>query len=346
MVLLLNLGFTMTFRVTNEELEFDMPELEIDTEIESAFTTTESTDATKAQFEGPPGFFEIESMTADAKTFWIPDIRRLVAFPGQNDYANANEKSESTSDPRESSTTKSVKLNLNSSSSQVVEIDDVEGSSANFNPPNLTEQDQKPSPSDDESVLGKTEYSNSRGEGFATDGGVNANAVIELNDVASSSTSASLLLSERDDSGFEANAHSSHASLPIDSSRLSPAAQVEIKAAPSKRKGNVANTTREKSSVFGPCTDEDATVVIFKRDKFEANERASLFNKSSAHLGAQGIRFKSIKVTGNCCWEMYERPEFGGRKLRICPGKYHAEDLNKKIAVFRSIKPVAAPFGR
>lgn len=50
---------------------------------------------------------------------------------------------------------------------------------------------------------------------------------------------------------------------------------------------------------------------------------------------------RSVVVTGKkCCWEMYDRVNYSGKMLKLCPGKYFAEDLEGFAENVRSLRPV------
>ena len=50
---------------------------------------------------------------------------------------------------------------------------------------------------------------------------------------------------------------------------------------------------------------------------------------------------RSVVVRGKkCCWEMFERVGYTGKMLRLCPGKYGAEDLGSFAKKVRSMRPV------
>ena len=70
------------------------------------------------------------------------------------------------------------------------------------------------------------------------------------------------------------------------------------------------------------------------------NLRTEARKLSSGRFTRNSASYQSIAVQGRCCWELFSRSAFKGRKLRLCRGKYNANILGSLANNIMSIRPV------
>ena len=112
------------------------------------------------------------------------------------------------------------------------------------------------------------------------------------------------------------------------------------------------------------CRNAETSIELFREDGFSGHEVT--LEAETPIVGIFGIDFRyktsgpklnpdfdqryapllckisrSVVVRGKkCCWEMFERVGYTGKMLRLCPGKYGAEDLGSFAKKVRSMRPV------
>ncbi len=95
---------------------------------------------------------------------------------------------------------------------------------------------------------------------------------------------------------------------------------------------------KKKRKSYADCEDPGARATLYAGGAFDG-ERLSL-HSSAPRIGLFGFPSASVRVSGSCCWELFERVGFTGNMVRLCPGNYSESMLSGSIS--RGIKSVKA----
>ena len=106
----------------------------------------------------------------------------------------------------------------------------------------------------------------------------------------------------------------------------------------------------EEDDDYKPCLDPESRAILYPLDNFDwdrsdlnqrpLNMRTEARKLISGRFAKGSVSYQSISVQGRCCWEIFSKQGFKGRKLRLCRGKYNANILGSLANNIRSVRPV------
>ena len=112
----------------------------------------------------------------------------------------------------------------------------------------------------------------------------------------------------------------------------------------------------KQNNDYERCNDPSSKIVLYHMDNFEwapsqqtRSSRPLVLMTEVYQLGRfdgkdrgqeNSTPFMSVEIRGRCCWETFSEPDYRGKMLRLCRGKYNSYVLGRMAGNIKSLRPV------